>query len=317
LDAEEKNVMTDLHFLRPWWLLSIIPLLGLAVILWRRQPMLQAWSEVCDRHLLAHLIQTKDQSGRKSSIALLIFSALFVILGIAGPSWYQLPVATYKQIQPRVVVLDMSENMLQKDLTPNRLSRAKFKLSDLFARKGVGQFALIVFTGEPFIVSPLTDDGQTIASFLPVLTPDIMPVSGRNLDSALTEARKLIKDAGYEHGQVLVLTADAPSSSAASFAKELAYKGILTSIMPVTADKNISPLFARFAQSGGGQVVRYASDSSDLEQWLSQSDKTIALALSKEDDIPLWRDEGRWFFIPALIMLLPIFRRGWLMRVAV
>lgn len=130
-----------------------------------------------------------------------------MILSIAGPAWYKLPVATYKPIQPRVVVLDMSENMMANDLTPSRLSRAKFKLHDLFAHKEVGQFGLVVLLAN-LLSSPLTDDGQTISSLLASLTPDIMPVTGQNLDSALNEASALIKQAGYNQGQILVMTAD-------------------------------------------------------------------------------------------------------------
>lgn len=251
-----------------------------------------------------------------NSLLCLFLSILFMIFSIAGPVWYKLPVATYKPIQPRVLVLDMSDNMMANDLTPNRLSRAKFKLHDLFAHKDVGQFGLIVFTSEPFVVSPLTDDGHTISSLLSSLTPDIMPVTGQNLDSALNEARNLIKQAGYNQGQILVLTADTPSSASIALAKKLAESGIYSSIMPVKADKNLNPLFERFADAGNGQLVKYSSDSSDLEQWLKSSNNN-EFALSENEDIPLWRDEGRWFLIPALLFLLPVFRRGWIQRVVV
>lgn len=309
-------MIATLHFLRPWWLLTIIPLLILAGFLWTQSPKLHAWNEICDSHLLDHLLQKKGQGKRIFSLAFLFLSIFFMILSIAGPAWYKLPVATYKPVKPRVLVLDMSDNMLRNDLTPNRLSRAKFKLHDLFTYKDVGQFGLIVFTGEPFVVSPLTDDGQTISSLLSTLTPEIMPVGGQKLESALDEASKLIKQAGYEQGQILVLTADTPSSEAMDTATRLAREGVFSSIMPMRSDKDLNPLFQRFANAGEGQLVPYASDSSDLEQWLNSNDGK-QFARSKADDIPLWRDEGRWFLIPGLLFLLPIFQRGWLQRVAV
>ncbi len=309
-------MMTDLHFLRPWWFLAIIPLIGFAVILWKQTPKLHAWGDVCDSHLLDHLLQRKSQGKRTSSMMLVYISILFMIISITGPSWYKLPVATYKPIQPRVIVLDMSEHMLEQDLTPDRLSRAKFKLHDLFAQKDVGQFGLVVFTGESFVVSPLTDDGETISSLLSTLTPDIMPVGGQKLESALTEASNLFKQAGFDHGQILVLTADSPSSESIQMAKKLAKEGFYSSIIPIRADKKINPLFQRFTSAGEGQMLTYSSDSSDLNQWLSQSTTKEKYALSQHDDVPLWRDEGRWFLIPALLFLLPVFRRGWLQRVA-
>lgn len=297
--------------------MAIIPLIGLVVLLWRQTPRLHAWGEVCDSHLLEHLLQRKGQGKRMASLSFLFLSALFMIFSISGPTWYKLPVPTYKTIQPRVLLLDMSPGMMVSDLTPNRLSRAKFKLHDLLLRKDVGQFGLIVFTGEPFVVSPLTDDGQTIASLLTALTPDIMPVKGQNLSTALDEASKLIHQAGYQQGQVLVLTADSPSSEAIEKAKKLAQEGVFSSIMPVKSDKNLNPLFQSFANAGQGQLVVYSADSDDLELWMNAGIKNKDFALSTDDDIPLWRDEGTWFLIPALLFLLPVFRRGWLQRVAV
>jgi Ca-activated chloride channel family protein len=308
-------MMAHLHLLRPWWLLVIIPLCGLIFILWQQKPKLHAWEEICDTHLLDHLVQKQGTSNRLFSLILLFLSILFMIIALTGPSWYQLPTATYKPVHPRVLVLDLSESMMRADLSPNRLSRAKFKLHDLFSHKDAGQFGLIVFTGEPFIVSPLTDDGKTIDSLLSTLTPDIMPVTGQKLDSALDEASKLIKQAGYDQGQILVLTADTPSLEARDTAAKLAENGIFSSIMPMRADKNLNPLFQQFANSGEGQLVAYTSDSSDLDQWLNAHNRE-QFARSAEEDIPLWRDEGRWFLIPALLLLLPVFQRGWMQRMA-
>jgi Ca-activated chloride channel family protein len=307
-------MITDVHFLRPWWLFMILPLLGLTILLWRQKPKLHAWDKVCDPHLLDHLIQKKGQTKDMSSLMYLLLSCLFMILSLAGPTWYKLPVSTYKPLQPRVLLLDMSERMMEQDLSPNRLSRAKFKLHDLFGHKDIGQFGLIAFTGEPFIVSPLTDDGQTISSLLSSLTPDIMPVNGQNLESALEEANQLIKQAGYTQGQILVLTADSPSSESIALAKKLADTGIFSSIMPVKSDKNLNPLYKDFATAGGGKLIYYTANSSDLDEWISASFNK-QFTRSQEGDIPLWRDEGRWFLIPVLLLFSPVFRRDWLQRI--
>ncbi len=307
--------MTTFHFLRPWCLLFIIPYLCLMVLLWRRSPKLHGWSEICDKHLLAHLPQSKGSQKQLNSILVLLFSFFFMIIALAGPSWHQLPVPTYKSIQPRVLLLDMSEHMMSKDLSPNRLSRAKFKLYDILAHKEVGQFGLIVYTSEPFVVSPLTDDGQTITSLLSVLTPEVLPVTGQKLESALSEANRLIKQAGYQQGQILVLTADTPSTAAINQAKNLAEEGVFSSIMPIRSDSDLNPLFQKFAQAGEGRLLPYRSDSSDLNGWLNK--KQQQFIKNKHDEIPEWRDEGRWFLIPALLLFLPVFQRGWIRRMTI
>lgn len=307
--------MTDFHFLRPWWLLTLLPLLWLGWRLWRQSPHLEAWAAVCDKHLLARLVQSQGEGKRHWTLLLLLLSILCLIISLAGPTWSRLPVPAYQQIQPRVLVLDMSEAMLATDLSPERLSRAKFKLHDIFKRRDAGQFGLIVYTGEPFVVSPLTDDANTIDALLSSLNPDVMPVEGQRLDSALEEAGKLITQAGFNHGQVLVLTAETPSIEAIDVAKTLANKKIFTSVMPVTAAQTLNPLFQRLASAGEGQVVPFADTSNDLDKWFQTTANDEQYNRSQQNDIPMWRDEGRWFLLPALILLLPVFRRGWLQRI--
>ncbi len=305
--------MTEFHFIRPLWLWALLPLVLLSWFLLRQTSIATAWSNVCDPHLLPYLIKNQGHTRRTFSLSLLFASALLMIISLAGPTWTRLPVPTYQHIQPRVVVLDMSDAMLINDLKPDRLSRAKFKLHDLFQQKDAGQFGLVVYTGEPFVVSPLTDDGQTIDALLSALTADIMPVEGQQLSSALDQASQLIAQAGFQHGQLLVMTASSPSREAIEAAKALSKLNIFTSIMPMLqTDAPLDPLFKEFANAGHGEVILFSDTSNDLEQWLTTTKINQQYTANLQNNVPVWRDEGRWFLIPALFFLLPAFRRGWL-----
>jgi len=304
--------MTEFHFIRPLWLLTLPLLFALLGCFLRQTPSMTAWSKVCDVHLLPHLIQTKGYRRRLFSWLLLSASAVLMIMALAGPTWSRLPVPTYHQIKPRVVVLDMSQAMSVTDLSPDRLSRAKFKLHDLFQRQGLGQLGLVVYTGEPFVVSPLTDDGQTIDALLSSLTPDIMPVGGQQLGSALEQAGQLIVQAGFKQGQILVFTASPPSSTAIATAKALSSQGIHTSVIPVLShEMERDPWFQKLATAGQGELIPFSDTSTDLEQWLVATRGNEQYTANDQQDIPEWRDQGRWFLIPALFLMLPAFRRGW------
>jgi Ca-activated chloride channel homolog len=308
-------MINSFHFLRPWWFLGLIPLVLLIVRLWRQNSQLHAWSVICDSHLLAQLIQNRGTTKRRGALVLFFISSLLMIISLAGPAWSRLPVPAYHQIQPRVLILDMSDSMLVRDLTPDRLSRAKFKLYDLLSQKEAGQFGLVVYTGEPFVVSPLTEDSNTITSLLQALTPDIMPVSGHQLDKALEQAAQLIKQAGYTRGQLLVLTGTPPDSAALNTAEKFADKGIFTSVMPIVAEQTLTSLFQPLAKAGKGELLLVSNTPENLIKWLKVSNDNQQFVRSQQNDIPLWRDEGRWFLLPALILLLPVFWRGWLQRV--
>lgn len=58
-------MMVDFHLLRPWWLLMLIPVTGLVFVVWRQKPRLHAWLDVCDPHLLDHLLQKKDKQSER------------------------------------------------------------------------------------------------------------------------------------------------------------------------------------------------------------------------------------------------------------
>jgi Ca-activated chloride channel family protein len=310
-------MFSEFHLIRPYWLLAILLILVILTLTLRRGYRKSAWDAVCDAHLLVHLLQTKAGVGCRWPLYLLLMSALLMIFALTGPSWSRYPVPTYHAIEPRILVLDMSEAMFANDVQPNRFSRAKFKLHDILARRdGAGQYGLIVYTGEPFVASPLTDDSQTIDALLPMILPDTMPVGGRRLDSALQEAAKLISQAGFYHGQVLVMTASTPTPADLDKAKALNAKGIHVSILPVlNSEQAKNPMFERFATAGGGQRVSLTDPSDDLERWLSTSPMQRTFSANLQNEVPVWRDEGRWLIIPALLCLLPVFRRGWLKRI--
>ena len=49
--------MTELHFLRPLWLLALVPLLVLLIQLYRKRMRAGAWEKVCDPALVPFVIQ--------------------------------------------------------------------------------------------------------------------------------------------------------------------------------------------------------------------------------------------------------------------
>lgn len=304
----------EFHFLRPLWLLALIPWIICFLMLLRKPVKRSAWANVCDEALLKQMLEVKKTTRSITKFIFLFFSIFFTIIAISGPTWHKKPIQLYKKIMPRVVVLDLTDNMLTNDIKPSRLVRAKFKLHDLFSQKDNSQYGLVVFSGEPFVVSPLTDDAKTIDSLLSMLAPDIMPVGGHNLGFALEEAGKLITNAGFTHGDILVLSAEPPTANAAAVAESLNSKGIHTSVIPIGGGLEKHSLYTSLARAGGGNVYKFTDTKDDILQWLSASRDKLDYA-DIPDNIPLWADEGRWFLLPALILLLPLFRKGWLQRV--
>lgn len=331
-----SSVLSQFHFLRPWWLLALIPLAWLLFLLRRRFSGAHQWEQVCDLHLLPYLLQQSSGESFKLVSILLGVAWLLAALALAGPTWQQLPQAVYAQNNARVIVMDLSENVQAADLSPSRLVRERYKLLDMLHATQEGQTGLIVYSGEPYLVSPLTEDTKTIASLVPDLSPTIMPTQGNNLAAALTMAAKLLQQSGFEQGQIIVLVASSPTPEAIDTAKKLAAQGITTSVLavgtgsnaPITlpdgqyvTDKKGAIVFSQLdmsnlqqlAQAGHGRYSVITGNDDDIHQLLQQTGSTTS-ALKASDEkatTNLWKDEGHWLIWLLLPVALFAFRRGW------
>ena len=325
------SVLETFHFLRPGWLL-LIPV-GLVLAWWLRSAggALQSWRKIVDSELLEFLTvgEGKGQSSRRW---LVLFAVAWIIasLAVAGPSFREKPSGLFKQVQATVVVFDLSRSMLATDLTPNRLEQARYKLIDLLDTAQEGQFGLVAYAGEPFLVSPLTDDTSTVTNLVTALSPDIMPARGSDPVAALQMAADLIHEVGPA-GSVLLI-ADGASEQAISKAAELSEQGIRVSVLGVgTLDGAPIPVgdagvlrdgsgsivvpalqetqLERLAALGGGDYTRLTPDNTDLET-LRGSAAPEGQYDSADTDRLRWQDEGPWL----VVLLLPIaaiaFRRG-------
>ncbi len=305
--------MSVCHFIRPWWFLALLPWAVLWLWLLRQQSATDAWRAICDPHLFPYLLRSGGERRRTFALSLLMGSLFFMIIGLSGPAWKLLPVPIFHQTLPHVVLLDMSDEMYAQDISPSRLDRAKFILHDLFRSKDSGQFAMIAYSSVPFVVSPMTDDAETIDALLASLTAQVMPVSGYNLDDALQAAKQLFADSGYRQGSILILTTHEPNSRDIGTVQALWRQGIATSIVAVTTQP--SGAFARLSTAGHGRLITLSNAESGLKRWLSQARGRHELDKQKTHAVPMWQDEGRWLLLPALLLLLPVFARGWLARV--
>lgn len=298
----------SLHFLRAWFLLGLIPTVLAIFYLKNNCFIASGWQAICDKNLLNALIKQKKTKLRMNHLLLPLLSLCFVWIAASGPAWHKIPKATYKTPCPKMIVLSLSKNMLAQDVSPNRVERAKFIIQDILNTKNIEPVGLIAYTSEPFNVSPLTDDTATINALLPDLNTDTPPVDGENLTEALLYAAKTMEQAKFNSGSILVLTSTAPDDEAILTAKELHQKGFNITIMPIKKSNNVNDNFSAFANAGDGEVLALAKDS--VVRWIKTTQNINNTLIKQMKNLPCWQDEGRWFILPAIVLLLPLFQRG-------
>lgn len=287
-----NELLQNFHFLRPEWLLALL----LCPVLWKFQSKSHRighdWARAIDPKLLVFLTPQHDrpENRRTSSKPLkpmLPWVLALCILALAGPSWEQKPQPVMQLQDQMVVIVDLSLSMLATDLAPNRLTRAKQKLQDLLSLRKEGNTALIAFSGDAHVVTPLTDDANTISASIPALDPYLMPVIGARPDRAVAEAVKLFEQAGARQGRIILLTDGVEPAQAERINETLKAGRFALHILAVgtpggapvqlkdgqylkdngsvVIPKTNLDLLNQLASSNGGVMRALALDDSDLE----------------------------------------------------
>lgn len=200
-------MLADFHFLRPYWLVALLPVLifGLLLLAHRRQQ--SPWHRLIAPHLQQALLGGKLLLTKQPlALPLLLIIWCLSVIALAGPSWQKLPQPAFTLKKATVLVLDMSMSMRSTDMAPDRLTQMRYAALDFTDKLAEGELALVSFAGDAFVISPLTPDHNNIRLLIPDLKPEIMPVQGSNLLSALQQADKLLRQAGYPQGDVVVFT---------------------------------------------------------------------------------------------------------------
>jgi len=199
-------MLFDLHWLRPIWLLLLPVVTLLCYLAWRFRREPSPWQQLLAPHLQPSLITIEQQRRQRRPFIVAWLSLMLLVIAAAGPSITKLPQPAFQLQRATVLILDMSLSMLATDVKPDRVTQARFKALDFASQLSEGELALLTFAGDAYVISPLTPDHNNIKLLLPDLKPEIMPVQGSDVQSALTLAGQLLSQAGYPKGDIVLIT---------------------------------------------------------------------------------------------------------------
>ena len=329
------------HFLRPQWFAALLPLALLLWFLFFRKGAGSNWETVVDERLLPHVLIQGVRRKRRNAQALAAAGGLLGILALAGPVWEKLPQPVFSAQDALVIALDLTRSMDATDVSPSRLERARYKIRDILEQRQEGQTALLVYSGEAFTVTPLTDDSETIKSQLHALDTGIMPVTGNRTDKALARALELLKQAGMGRGHVLLISDDADPDNAGAGVDRLREAGYRLSVLGVGTRHGTPVLLPdggflkgadgeivipvldedglrRLAAAGGGIYVRLTKDDRDtrLLAGTFSSVQPDGEAAGAEITADVWREQGPLLVLCLLPLAALLFRRGYILALA-
>lgn len=309
------------HFLRPWWLLLLLPA---AVLMWRvyrRSDSTRAWKKIISPHLLEHLlVNVSTETGRWRPVYMLGVAWLLGILALAGPSWQMQPSPFSEDQSAMFIVVKVTPEMLAQDVQPSRLQRAVLKIHDLLALKPDVRSGLVAYAGSAHLVMPLTSDAGIINTFAAALEPGVMPEPGDEPGDAIALASQRLEKAGVP-GSIVLVTDSIDASQLAGLQKVHQQYSIETHILAMAAGPEVIPppgsypappldldALRRAARAMGGTVVAVTPDKRDVEDLAGQVERSIGSAPAGEGQ--QWRDAGYYLVALLLLVMLTFFRQG-------
>lgn len=325
--------LPNFHFLRPLWLLLLVPAPILLWLLKRRTELAGAWQKVIDPKLQSAMLEQNNTA--KKQTALWPFWAiawLIAVIAVAGPSYKKMPQPVSKNQQALIILLDMSASMAAQDLAPSRATRAIQKITDIVRSRSDGITALVVYSGDAHTVTPLTDDRRTIETLLPALSPFIMPAPGSRPEKAVKLARELANNAGVKQADLLLITDGIETKDIERINNELR-TGLKLSVITVGTKQGAPIPMPRggFLRDSNNQIVlpslntdpikelskklnvpwrQITLNDSDWQSLVSQPHELEQSSGLAKQEFDLWRDDGFWLILLIVPFALLLFRRG-------
>src|SRR5262245_32567469 len=286
------------HFLRPAWLLALVPVLAILMLILRRQrPELQ-WSGLIAPHLLRHLIVKPERKWRLQPAYLLATTLALAIVALSGPTWRRELPPFVEDKAPLMIALAVNSSMREQDVARSRLERAKQKIRDLLAARTGARTGLIAYAGTAHLVMPLTDDRSVLEPFLAALAPDLMPADGKNLAAAVALAASSLAMEPLP-GTILIIADDVSGTEATRLRTAAGHNGL--AILIVTPSRAESSKLAN--------AVSISVDGSDVRALERRIDTHFQTARTDQFG-SRWQDEGYWLLLPVTLLCLLWFRRG-------
>ncbi len=317
---------TALYFSQPLWLFGL--LIAPLVLLWLRYtaPRVRKGQEqnYADAHLLPYLTgevqRSHYRSGRVRLAWLLAWSLL--ILAMAGPRWDFERISAFQPAADLVVLLDLSESMNIQDVRPSRLERARQEIQDLLRLNPGIRIGLIAFASVAHVVSPVTEDMQTLQHVLPGLSTSLVRLTGSRVGNALDKASLLLSEDDRVARHILLLSdGDFDEPKLLEKVRDLAKKNIHLHVLgigtegggpvPVSGITAFSRLdintLKALATQGHGIFQLATYEEKDTQTLL---DAIISDADQRQlQDLPtqVWHERFYIPLIPAVLLIMYLF----------
>ena len=201
------------HNINLLWLLLFLP-----ILVWLMKSKGGEFEGVFDKKVLKR-VQLKNRTlSKRVRNSFLIIAISLSIIALARPQIDNGEIEVKSSFINVVTAIDMSKSMFANDVYPSRFAFAKEKFFDSLRYFKNTKVALIGFSTQTFLISPLTQDFHSLEFLAKNLSLDYLSLKGTDILATLESANNLF---GEEKKKILLLFTDGGDQS--DFSKEIAY----------------------------------------------------------------------------------------------
>lgn len=137
---------------------------------------------------------------------------IFIVVALARPQRSNERVEQFTEGIDILLVMDISESMDLQDFTPNRLEAAKKTAIDFIEGRFGDRIGMVVFSGEAYSLSPLTNDYKLLTSLISEINFTMIEAKGTAIGSAIAAGTNRMKDSETP-SKVMILLSDGESNA--------------------------------------------------------------------------------------------------------
>lgn len=137
---------------------------------------------------------------------------IFIVVALARPQRSNERVEQFTEGIDILLVMDISESMDLQDFTPNRLEAAKKTAIDFIEGRFGDRIGMVVFSGEAYSLSPLTNDYKLLTSLISEINFSMIEAKGTAIGSAIAAGTNRMKESETP-SKVMILLSDGESNA--------------------------------------------------------------------------------------------------------
>ncbi len=255
-------------------------------------------------------------SQTRQKLIFLYLSLIMMIVSLARPVLDKGVIKQEFEGSEVVIALDLSYSMQADDIQPTRLEASKAFIKALIQERVHERFALLGFTTNAIILSPLSSDDELLSHQLDLISPELVITKGTNMASVLELSTKL----STLKTKNLIIVGD--GGDAKDFSKEIAYAddhGISISVVMMATNsgarlkdkdgqwlKDSADHLVISSKNANAQSLSQATDGvfieagqnavQEISAWLDSREKKIS-----SSDLMMYQE---LFYYPLFLALL-------------